>query len=77
MLNHSHVCVSGLKNFRPRSESRSLSCLASHGLEANPPTKKENYAFIFSTGGKKIADSRTEFMERISVKFSLIESTVD
>ena len=35
-----HVLVSGLKNLNPRSESRPLSWPDSHGLEANPPTRK-------------------------------------
>ena len=74
---HSHVCVSGLKNLNPRSESRSPSCSDSHGLEANPPTRKANCMRSFRRAGRGISNSRTEFMERISVKFSLTESTVD
>ena len=38
-----HVFVSGIKNFSPRLESRLLSWSDSHGLEANPPTRKANY----------------------------------
>ena len=75
--NHSHVFVSGLKNFNPRSESRRLSWPASHGLEANPPTRKAIYAWIVEWKSQGITNIRTEFMERISVKLSLMESTVD
>ena len=73
----SHVFVSGLKNLNPRSESRRSSWLASHGLEANPPTRKANYAWIVRCTEKETLNPRTGFMERISVKLSLIASTVD
>ena len=74
---HSHVFVSGLKNLNPRSESRRSSWLASHGLEANPPTRKTSYTWIVRCAGKETLNVRTGFKEIISVKFSLIASTVD
>ena len=69
--------VSGLKNVNPRSESRWLSWSANHGLEANPPTRKANYTRIFRPAGQGISKLRTVSVERISVKCSLIKSTVD
>lgn len=69
--------MSGLKNFNPISESLSPSCPDSHGLEANPPTRKANYGCIIRCGDQVLPNSRTEFTGRISVKFSLMESTVD
>ena len=45
------MLASGLKNFNPRSDNRSLSCLDSHGLDANPPTRKANYERVFRCAG--------------------------
>ena len=75
--NHSHVFVSGLKNLNPRPESRRFSWPVSHGLEANPPTRKAIYAWIVRCAGRETLNVRTGFMETMSLKFSLIASTVD
>ena len=70
--------LSGLKILNPRSESRRSSWLASHGLEASPPTRKAIYTWIVRFAGpKETLNVRTEFMEIMSVKFSRIASTVD
>ena len=75
--NQSHVFVSGLKNLNPRSESRRLSWSASHGLEANPPTRKAICAWIVRCAEKETPNLRTGFLERIPAKSSLIAFTVD
>ena len=71
------MLVSGLKNFNPRSESRRLSWSDNHGLEAKPPTRKAHYTQTFRCAGQNILNQLTESKERISAKFSPIESTVD
>ena len=73
---HPYVFISGLKNFNPRSESRSLSSWVSHGLEANPPTRKADYVQIFRCENQEVSYLPTEGTERIPVKFSLMELTV-
>ena len=72
-----HVIMSGLQNFNPRSKSRFSSCSDNHGLVANPPTRNANYPRTIRNGAKEYQNIRTELIVRRCLKLSLIESTVD
>ena len=76
-LDRSHLSVSGLKTFSPRSESRRSSSSVSHELEENPPVRKAGYVRIVRLVGKWIFTLPTEFTGRFPMKFSLMQSTVD
>jgi len=72
-----HVCVSGLKNRKPRSRSRCWSCSDNRGLVANPPTRNANYLRSIRSGARECQNARTDLVRRRRLKLSLIESTVD
>ena len=72
-----HVCVSGLQNWNPRSESRRWSCSYSHGLVAKPPTRNANCSRLTRSGVQGYQGIRTELVGRRCIKLTLIESTVD